>query len=332
MVPSGQILGRTCDQDGEFYHMETVSVVGDSVRIWKSAGNGSVTPYEEKLSQTFGSGTLALLRGLRVGVVGCSGTGSIIVELLVRNGVGTLVVVDSDVMDAKNLNRIVNGTIEDANEALPKVIALRRAIQRIGIGTKVDAYEQLTNSRNVIAALVDCDVVFGCVDSAFGRYHLDCLASAYYIPYFDVGVYLEADGMGAIAVADAVSHYMHPDGASLLSRGAYTVEQVAAENMQRHDPEHYELRLEAGYLAAVGEEQPAVMSVNMQAACMAFNDFMARIHHYRLDSNREFSTQRFRLVHGSYDVEGDTGGPHPLLGRYAGMADNSVLIQNNISQ
>ena len=238
---------------------------------------------------------------------------------------------DSDVLEEKNLNRIANSTTDDARNRQPKVTALKQAIQKIGMGTNVDDYHALTDSPDVVAALIDCDVIFGCVDSAFGRYHLDCLASAYLIPYFDVGVHLEADGTGGITSADAVSHYIHPEGDSLLSRGAYTMEQVTAENWQRNAPEHYREQQAAGYLAAVGEEQPAVMSINMQAACMAFNDFLARIHTYRFDDNQEFGTQRFRLVHGCYEKDTDTGKPHPLFKRYAGIGDKSLLVKNNIN-
>ncbi len=266
---------------------------------------------------------------MRVGVIGCSGTGSILIELLIRNCVGNLVIADDDTLQEKNLNRILNSTINNARRQEPKVLAIKQSIEEIGMETKVDAYQGLTDSPDVVAALIDCDVIFGCVDSAFGRYHLDCLASAYLIPYFDVGVNLDADGKGSIASADAVAHYMHPEGTSLLSRGAYTMEQVTAEDWQRKDPAYYERQRVAGYLAAVGEEQPAVMSVNMQAACLAFNDFLARIHAYRLDDNHEFATQRFRLVHGCYENLVDEGSPHPLLKRYIGMGDRSILVQNN---
>ena len=267
---------------------------------------------------------------MRVGVVGCSGTGSIIVELLVRNCVGELVIVDNEFVEEKNLNRIVNSTMDDVRKRRAKVFAFERSVRRIGMKTKVHAEKGLTDSPDAVAALVDCDLIFGCVDSAFGRYHLDCLASAYLIPYFDVGVNLEADGRGGITAADAVSHYVHPDGESLLSRGAYTMEQVTAENWQRDDPSYYERQRLAGYLAVVGEEQPAVMSINMQAACLAFNDFIARIHNYRFDDNGEFATQRFRLVHGSYENGTDHDGPHPLVKRYKESGDGSLLVQNNI--
>ena len=331
MLSNGQIEARTVDAYGTFSDMPTVSAIGDNIHIWKFHKSQRQTAYQEKLAQTFGKGTLDLLHTMRVGVVGCSGTGSIIIELLVRNCVGELVIVDDDIVEEKNLNRLINSTIDDARKQQPKVLAIEGAIQKIGMGTKVDACQGLTDSPDVVAALVDCDVIFGCVDSAFGRYHLDCLASAYLIPYFDVGVHLEADGKGGITTADTVSHYIHPEGESLLSRGAYTMEQVTAEDWQRKDPAYYQQQRVAGYLAAVGEEQPAVISVNMQAACMAFNDFMARIHAYRFDANAEFATQRFRLVHGCYENAVDEGGPHPLMKRYMGTGDGSLLVKNNTS-
>ena len=331
MLSNGQIKARTVDAHGMFRAMPTVSVVGENIHIWKRHKFQAETAYQDKITQTLGKGTLDLLRTMRIGVIGCSGTGSIIIELLVRNCIGELVIVDDDIVEEKNLNRLINSTIDAAHKEQPKVLAIKQAIQKIGMGTKVDAYQELTDSPDVVSALIDCDVIFGCVDSAFGRYHLDCLASAYLIPYFDVGVYLEADGKGGITAADAVSHYIQPEGESLLSRGAYTMEQVTAENWRRKDSDYYQQQRIAGYLAAVDEEQPAVISVNMQAACLAFNDFMARIHAYRFDSNDEFATQRFRLVHGCYENTIDTGNPHPLMKPYMGTGDESLLIKNNTS-
>ena len=329
MTPDGAITARIVEGDGRFSIVDTVSVVGADIRLWKKHKSGPQTAYRQKLSQTFGKGTLDRLRSLRAGVVGCSGTGSIVIELLARNCVGQLVVVDNDAVEEKNLNRIVNGTMRDALRARPKAMVLQEAIERTGLDTAVEAHVALTDSPEAVSALASCDAIFGCVDSAFGRYHLDCLASAYLIPYFDVGVHIEADSEGGIEAADAVAHYVHPEGSSLLSRGAYTMEQVTAENWQRTDPEYYRRQRVAGYLANVGEEQPAVMSINMQAASMAVNDFMARIHGYRFDPNAEFGSQRLRLVHGCYEAEPDQGPPHPLLARYMGAGDASLLVRNN---
>ncbi|MCY4306282.1 MAG: ThiF family adenylyltransferase [Aestuariivita sp.] len=330
MLPDGSMVARSVDGNGQFRSFRSVNVVGDNILIWSNTKQSHSTSYEKKLSQTFGKGTLDRLRAMRVGVVGCSGTGSILIELLTRNCVGQLVIVDDDVLEEKNLNRIINGSMVDAKNKLSKVDAISRSFKRIGLGTQIDTYKALTDSSEVVSALVDCDVIFGCVDSAFGRYHLECIASAYLIPYFDVGVHIEADGTGNISAADAVSHYIQPDGRDLFSRGAYHLNQVKAENCRRVDPEYYERQRIAGYLAAVGEEQPAVMSVNMQAACMAFNDFIARVHDFRFDPDRQFATQRFRLVHGCFESEADDGEPHNLFKRHRGAGDNSQLVKNNI--
>ena len=50
------------------------------------------------------------LQNLSVAVVGCSGTGSPVIEQLARLGVGRLLLVDPDVVKVKNLNRILNTT------------------------------------------------------------------------------------------------------------------------------------------------------------------------------------------------------------------------------
>ena len=331
MLPDGTVMGRTIDISGTFHPMTGTCAVGDDIRMWTRRSREPTYAYHSKLAQTFGVGTMDLLRGLRVAVVGCSGTGSILIELLVRNAVGEIVLVDDDVVDEKNLNRITNVGMSDAIKREPKVTALRRAVGALGLDTTVHTHCGLTDSPTVLAALVDCDILFGCVDSAYGRYHLECIASAYLIPYFDVGVHLEADGTGGIAAADAVCHYVHPRGTSLLSRGVYSMDQVTAENYQRTDPAYYREQRVAGYLADVGEEQPAVISLNMQAACMAFNDFVARVHRYRLDMNGPFAAQRFRLVHGCYETEEHAGVPHKLFEAHCGAGDRSLLVRNNMA-
>jgi len=71
----------------------------------------------------------------------------------------------------------------------------------------------------------------------------------------------------------------------------------------------------------------------MQAACMAFNDFLARLHGFRLDRNDDFETQRFRLVHGHYSNESSECKSGSVFDRYSGKGDRSSLIKqlkNNV--
>ena len=328
MLPDGKVIARLVNREQEFIPVQSVTIVGEDILFWKQVSTQDKAPDAgARVLQTFGKGTFDLLRNMHVGVVGCSGTGSIVVELLARNCIGKLTLVDPDCVEEKNLNRIVNATYHDAEEGTAKVVVLQRAIEKMGTGVCTEIYQAHTFDRHVIEALTGCDVIFGCVDSAEGRYHLECLASAYFLPYFDVGVNLEASPDGGISQADAVSHYIHPENADLMFRGGYTSEQLTAENWCRTDRKHYETQRMAGYLVAVGENQPAVMSINMQAACMAFNDFLARIHGFRLDDNSEFSEQRFRFVHGCYMNSRVGSKLSPIFEKYAGMGERSFLIQ-----
>ena len=240
MLPIGEIIARTVNK-GVFNPIQKVLVVGKNIKIWQQSKKKNKIPdYGLKISQTFGKGTFNLLRGLRVGVVGCSGTGSIIVELLMRNCIGKLVLVDPDVVEEKNLNRIINAKKTDVEDKIYKVEILKKAISETGIDIKVDTYIKDTRNKVAIEALTGCDVIFGCVDSAIGRYHLECIATAYFIPYFDIGVYLEADSKGGIIQADVAAHYIHPESSSLITRGVYTSEQLTSEGWQKDDKDYYE--------------------------------------------------------------------------------------------
>ena len=60
----------------------------------------------ERTAQAFGAGTVEFLSNLTVGIVGASGTGSIVAEQLYRLGVKRLVLVDDDYVEERNLGRI----------------------------------------------------------------------------------------------------------------------------------------------------------------------------------------------------------------------------------
>ena len=327
MLPNGDIFGRVVSKKGQFKPFSHISIAGSSIKIIRHKKKNSIIPeVAQRIIQTFGKGTFSVLNQLKVGVVGCSGTGSIVIELLARNCIGEIVIVDPDVVEQKNLNRILNTSITDAQQAQPKVEVLKKAITKIGLKTKIEVYQETTYNKEVISALKECDVLFGCVDSAVGRYHLDCLASAYLIPYFDVGVRLNAGKKGSISEAIAVSHYIEPAVSNLLSRKVYTSEQVSAENLKTKNPTHYQQQKKEGYIIGIDEDQPAVISLNMQASCLAFNDFLARIHNYRLDDNNEFNIQRMSLTHGYYRNETSANNVHPLFVKDLGKGIQFIKI------
>lgn len=295
MLPDGRMFGRVTN--GKMVEpFSVVTVVGDDLSFWYSEAS-SVAEIAGKLEaqiQLFGAGTTARLRRLRIGVVGCSGTGSFVAELLARLGVGELVLVDHDRVESRNLNRIVNTKESDIGRF--KVDVLKDAVESIGLGTIVEAISSNLYDPESVITIAACDVVFGCMDTAEGRHLLNRIATFYLIPYFDMGVHLAADGEGGIDEASGVIHYLQPGGSSLLSRRAYTLNQVQAEGLFRTDPEAYKEQRKAGYIEGVDAKSPPVGSLNATTAGVAVNEFLARLHPFRSCESRDCAVIRFNFM------------------------------------
>lgn len=139
MFPDGELIGRVLDVGGGIgENLDSAMVVGDDIRIWSNiSGVDGDGAFSQRHAQAFGKGTTALLRTLTVAVIGCSGTGSVVVEQLSRLGVGRLILVDPDTTEEKNLNRILNSTKEDARSCQPKVHVLAAAIRRLELEQEV---------------------------------------------------------------------------------------------------------------------------------------------------------------------------------------------------
>jgi hypothetical protein len=296
MLPDGGMFGRAALSDGTFVSLDSISVPGDDIRMWPLPADGRKELFTKRHSQLFGHETIRRLRNLSVGVVGCSGTGSPLIEQLARLGVGRLVLVDSDHVEEKNLNRILNASREDAYLRRPKVEVMARAIARMGLGTELDLFNQDLGTPDAIRAVASCDVVFGCMDGVEGRHLLGRLARFYLLPYFDIGVGLSSDGEGGIDEACGAVHYLRPDGSTLLDRKVYSMDQIRAASLKRTDPNAYREQVTAGYIKGVREDRPAVISINMQMASIAVNEFLSRLHPFRLDENSASSVVRLSFI------------------------------------
>lgn len=307
MVPDGRMFGRVLWQRSSFKFLTCISVIGPDIHFWYTDQHlTKPAEFTASHAQAFGQITTDKLQRLSIAVVGCSGTGSIVVEQLMRLRVGELVLVDGEPVEDRNLNRIINATVRDAKLQRPKVEVLAEMIERAGLGTRVHAFNSNLWDQEVVKAVAECDIVFGCMDTVGGRFLLNQLATYYTLPYFDIGVRLEAvsNGIqqGRIREVCGTVHYLQPGRSSLLSRGLFTMEQVAAESLQHDDPYAYEQQVEDGYIRGVQENRPAVISVNMYFASHAILDFLSRIHPYRDEDNGNHRVASIESSLTSFDI------------------------------
>lgn len=325
MLPDGRMFGRAFFADGACTDLALISVVGDDLHFWHAAQRAKGVPeFARRHAQVFGERTYELLSNLSIAVVGCSGTGSPVVEQLARLGVGHLVLVDPDRVEDKNLNRIINSTQADVGRL--KVDVLAEAVAAMGTGTKVTVVPLNLIHPDAVKAVANCDLVFGCMDGHEGRRTLNRLAAFYSLPYFDVGIRLDADGVGGVDQVCGSVHYLQPDGSSLLSRGVISNAQADAEAMKRTDPATYEDLRRQKYIKGVQEDRPAVISVNMFFASLAINEFLARMHPYRLDDNGEFDWVTISLTQFNINADFREAEPCKAFSRFAGRGDVVPLL------
>lgn len=326
VLDNGRMFGRVVDEAGEFSSLSSVNVIGDDLSFWyPDTSIQNLPAYGYRISQTFGQRTYDSLRKLKIAVVGCSGTGSHVIEQLARNCVGSLVLIDPDHIEEKNLNRVLNSSMDDALAKTSKVSVAKAAVERMGLGTQVVALNENLFNERTVKAVAECDIVFGCVDTVDARHLLNKLSTFYLLPYIDLGVRIDADGHGSVDQVCGSVHYLQPGGSSLFSRGVYTMEQVRAAGLYRTDPIAYRSLLKEGYIKGVREDRPAVVQLNGLIASLAVSELLARLHPFRDDPNSSFAVHRISLSHGIYEHECE-GKPCPILARNLGRGDVEPLL------
>lgn len=299
MLPEGKMFGRFFFNDLHHEHIDKIIVSGDIIQNFSNDARASNSDFALRTIQAFGDKTYQLLSNMVIGVVGCSGTGSPVIEQLVRLGVGKIVLIDPDIVERKNLNRILNTTSRDVEKGSSKVLTLEKAIKKIGLGTIIETHQvNLYDDTDCLKALIKCHVVFGCMDSVDGRHLLNQLASFYLLPYFDLGVKLEADGSGGINKVCGSVHYLQPFKSSLITRGVYTTQDLRASSQIRKNIEEFENLRKNAYIKNVNVNNPAVISVNMLIASHAVNEFLNRIHPYKSDHPSSSAVSTIDITEG----------------------------------
>jgi molybdopterin-synthase adenylyltransferase len=171
-----------------------------------------------------GENSEEVLTATTVGVIGLSGGGSHVCQQLAHIGVGNYVIVDPQVIEDTNLNRLVGGTVADVAAKTPKVDIAKRLIQGVRPGALVEAHQD--DWRNVAESLRRCDVVIGCVDSYQDRHELERQVRRYLTPYIDIG--MDVGKVGSAYHISGQAALSIPGGACLWCMGILR-EQLLAE-------------------------------------------------------------------------------------------------------
>lgn len=117
-----------------------------------------------------------MLAQTRVIVFGVGGVGSWCAEGLIRSGVGTLTIVDSDCVSVTNINRQLMATTKTVGK--PKIEVLRDRLLEINPNAKINAIQDVYCAENSNSFhLEEYDYVIDAIDSLKDKAHLILEAS-----------------------------------------------------------------------------------------------------------------------------------------------------------
>lgn len=319
--------GRIVNAKGRFHPMGAIRVVGPQLRsLIHLKKPARINEAQQRLVQAFGEGTYSELSGLRVAIVGASGTGSLVIEALVRTGVRKIVIIDPQWVEDVNLNRILHSTVDDATAEIKKIKVAADAMRAIGFDIEVEEVEGSLKDPEVIRIIASCDLVMGCVDNREARQRLCRVAAHYLLPYIDCGVAIHANSQtGEIQSVNTAVHYFEP-GQSFIARGVFTAEALREETMAATDPAHHAEQKRANYVSGVKVEKPAVMPLNMVAAGLAVNELLARIHGYRAGDSEGLTAETFLSIDMGFARHGADTSLCTALASHLGKGDCVPLL------
>ncbi|UOX33495.1 HesA/MoeB/ThiF family protein [Flavobacterium sediminilitoris] len=108
------------------------------------------------------------LLNAKVLVIGAGGLGCPVLQMLAASGVGTLGIVDGDVVDETNLHRQLLYTTNDCGKN--KVDVAANSIQKINSDVKVNVYPEFISESNIAIISKDYEILVDCTDTIVTRY------------------------------------------------------------------------------------------------------------------------------------------------------------------
>jgi molybdopterin-synthase adenylyltransferase len=119
----------------------------------------------------------------RVAIVGCGALGTVQAEILARAGIGTLRIIDRDVVELSNLQRQFLFSEADAADGTPKAVAAARRLAEINSQVALDPIVADLSPSNAADLLENIDLILDATDNFETRYLINDFAIREKIPW-----------------------------------------------------------------------------------------------------------------------------------------------------
>ena len=147
----------------------------------------SIDRYRRQiLVKEFGQKGQELLATKHVSVIGAGGLGSNSANQLLRMGIGSIDIIDFDIVDLTNLHRTAVFTEQDIGKS--KALVLQERLQPVNSKVRVKGINQKVTSENIGSLVKHADVIIDGTDSVPLRLLINDVAIQNDIPWVYAGV------------------------------------------------------------------------------------------------------------------------------------------------
>jgi ThiF family len=286
---------------------ETVVLERNLRRIYPGPGTAppARSAIDDRQARIYGDAGQALLRRLKVGVIGSGGVGLPIVSALARLGVGHILVIDPERVDPTNLPRLPEATRRDAGLPLnspdrpqwlrrigarlakPKIQLAARVARRARRGITIEALHANVSDDRTARRLSDCDYLFLAADSHIARAVFNALVHQYLIPGVQIGSKVEITPDGKIAGIYSVVRPVAPDHGCLWCNGLINPTRINEESLPAA------VRDAQRYLPDNDAPAPSIGTLNSIGVAQATNHFMLSATGLLTDTDADGDFRRF---------------------------------------
>ena len=207
-----------------------------------------------------------------ISIVGVGGLGSIVAEHLIHMGFHELHLIDPDVLEISNLNRIVGAYYADAQQKRYKVDVVKRHVTSINPKATVTAHIKDVHDTEIESILALSDWIVVATDNHSSRQRVQELSIQYFVPLLSVGVNITTkdnaiEDMSGEVITARVGDYLC---LSCLHR----IHPIKVASERHPDIGIREALVKRGYVTGQDVKEPAVKTLNTFVATMAVEELI----------------------------------------------------------